>query len=442
MKARFFLITLLAISLSVQLLRFPHLILENGGGAFLILFFVTLNFLAFPMLIIEKIIDDKLHKIDIRSLIYIKKGSFISLFDRFFVSLWFALRVLVLLCFLWFFLYIGSSALSYFNYYVSSGVAWNKAIVDIPSLPDLKYISIIALLWSALSFYFFKKNFAKFIYIFNQWLLPFVFIIVFVLFLRVMILVSHFEGLKVLFYPDFMALTPGSLLSAIGHSLACLFIGLGVYERLFKPEKDVDFIEMSLRAVILSFLVAIVVGVMSLPMIEQVSESPFGSSWLFQVLPRWLSYGSFGTYYSGLFFVCLSLLSLFITVILYSLLDVNLHLLFRLNKSMIHRQWMGWAFVACNAFMVVFLQREWQGWLGQSLLLNMEKILINAILPGFSLIMIWVVYRYTRQSERLAAFDKQQVFFHNRVFFSAWQVMTAIGVPFLILLAWIINLLL
>ncbi len=440
MKAKYFLLTLLAFCLCLHLLRFPHLILENGGGAFLILFFLILNVFALPMLVVEKVIDNKLKQIDIRSLISIRKNSPLGLVDRFFISSWFGLRVVVLLCFLWFFLFIGSSCLVYLYYFIRNSLDWSTPVTDIPSLPELQFSLLSPALWVLLSFIVFFRFYRNFMWLFSRWVLPICYGILFVLFLKIIILVNNYEGLKLLFYPDFLALTSDSLIATIGQALACLFIGFGFYNRLFIPEESIDNIEIFVRAIMLATLVAIVVGVMAVPMIEQVSESPFGSNWIFQILPRWLSYGYFGNYYCGLFFLSLSLLSFFVSVVLHAIVSENIKLLYKIRKNTLGPRILNSVFLVGNMGMVLFLQHQLQGWSGQSLLISIDRIVIQWLLPLFALMMVWVLFRYTKKGERMAVFDQQQIFFHSQIFYSIWEKVTLVAVPSLILLAWALSL--
>ncbi len=439
MRINYFLVTLFAFCLCVNLLRFPHLILEHGGGAFFILYLLVLNLFAFPMLVAENVIDTKMQRIDIRSLISIKKKGSLGLLDRFFVFSWFGLRVVVLLCFLWFFLYIGSSCLVYLHYFISHSMEWSTPVTDIPNLPELKFSWLTPLLWVVASFIVFLRFYTPFFWFFSRWVIPFAFAILFVLFFKIILLVNDFEGLKLLFYPDFLAISWDSLIASMGQALACLFIGFGFYNKFFKPSEKTDIIEVFVRAILLASFVAVVVGVMALPMIEEVSESPFGSNWIFQVLPRWLSYGYFGNYYGGLFFFSLSLLCFYITVALHVMVSENMKLLFKVKKNPSLRWVLNAFFILSNLLVVYFLQNQLQGWSGQSLLLNIDRVVVQGLLPLFALMMVWVLFRYTSRKERLAVFEKQQIFFHDRFFYGVWEKMTLIVVPTLIALGWLLS---
>ena len=441
MQARYFLVSFFAFNLCFQLLRFPHLILENGGGAFLILFFLVLNLVAFPLLVAEKVLDSKLNRIDFRSLLNVNNSNKKRQFDHLLISLWYGLRVLVLVLFLWFFLYLGSSSLIYLGHFFKSVFALQVSVNDVPNIPQLKGSFLVPALWCAGGFLVSFRWFSGFLQIFTRWVLPFCFLSMLVLFLKVLYLVDNFDGLKLLFYPDFFALKSTSLLSLVGHSMASLFIGFGFYNRLFKEEEDVDTIEIFIRALILAIILAVVVGVMALPMIDQVSETPFGSNWIFEVLPRWVSYGEFGSYYCSLFYLSLSFLSLFVVVVLFKLISENLKLLINLKRGAFLRTAIDVSFFLINTLVIFFLQKNLTGWSGQSLLIMVDDWVFHFLLPLFSLVIIWVMFRYTNRMERLAVFEKQQVFYHNSIFYSIWEKLAFFVVPTVIVAAWLVRLL-
>lgn len=440
MSPRLFLISLIAISLFTHLLRFPHLILENGGGAFLILFFLALNVFALPLLLTERTLDKKMAEIDIRSLIRIRKASPLGPLDSGFLVAWFGLRVLILLSLFWFFLYLGSSSLIYFSYFLMNSLNGASGFNDIPTVPELNFNLIGTLIWATGSMLLFFYCDRKFINFSVRWILPFCFICLFVLFLKILFLVSDFSGLKILFYPDFMALNANSLSSIFGHTLLCLLIGLGFYRQHLNACENTDVIELFIRASIQTLAIAIMVGVMALPMIEQVSETPFGSNWLFLILPRWLSYGDFGNYYCSLFFLCLAFLALFIGVSLISVMDSNLKMLFHQHPKKKVQWTMAALFTWISAALVVFLQNHVQGWSGQSLMIAVDEIVVDYLLPLLALAMVWVTFRYTQDHERLTVFHHQQLFYHSRSFFKIWERITVLLVPILILTAWFLRL--
>ena len=426
--------------MSFHLLRFPHLILENGGGAFLILFFIILNLLALPLIIAEKILDNKLDKIDLKSLLNIKKTSRAFHLDKSFFFLWYGLRILVLVCFLWLFLFLSGQAAHYLFYYLKTMVTSSILTSDLGIAPNINMSLFGASLWTTLSFIVFLKYREPFFKWSNQWALPSCFTILFILFLKIILSVQDYNALKNLFYPDFSALNSQSLSQLVGHATASLFVGLGFY-KLLKVEAKVDLVEIFINAIIQALCLAVLIGVMALPMIDQVSETAFGSNWIFTILPRWLSYGKHGYYFCALFFLSICYVSFHVSVLIWRILNHNVLLSLNLSSNQKLRWISNISFLIISAVVVYFMQRNFSGWSGQSLLLTIDNIIVVLCLPVISLMLLWIVFRYSRKSEQSLVFEQQQLFYHNRYFFKIWRVVALGFVPFIIILGWLLILL-
>lgn len=439
MPIRNFLVTLLAINLSFHLLRFPHLILENGGGAFLILFFIVLNLLALPLIICERILDTKLGQIDLNSLLKITKSGKKRSFESILFFLWYGIRIFILVCFLLLFLFLSGRAAHYVLYYLGFMFSKTGAASDLAVTPVVDMSWLGSFFWVLFSFLVFFRYRTPFLKWSNRWGLPCCFAILFVLFMKIILSVRDYEALKILFYPDFSALNRHSLVDMIGHAMACLFVGLGFY-RMLKVNARTDFIEIFINAVIQALTLAVLIGVMALPMIDQVSETAFGSNWIFTILPRWLSYGTHGYYYCGLFFLAISYVSFHVCVTIWRVLNHNILIVLNLGKKPKVR-WIGnFLFIFFGSTLVFSMQNSLGGWAGQSLLLSMDHMVIDFGLPVIALLLIWLVFRYTKKSEQSFVFEQQQLFYHNRFFFRIWQVISLVVVPGVIALSWLLRL--
>ncbi len=438
MAPRHFLMTIFTTLTLFHLLRFPHLILENGGGAFLLIFLIVLNGALFPLLITERILDKKLEAIDLKSLIRIKKGGQRSIWSIPLTFVWYGLRLVVLLSFLWFFLYLSGTACLYFFYLLKYWLNLSSQASDLPQMPQLDIGLVGGLIWSALVYvtFVFRKRF--FFIWFTRWILPGCFLILLFLFLKIIFSLQNYEALKVLLYPDFASLTARSLLDAIGHGLACLFVGVGLYSHLKTEESKLDSISFFINLIISALFLALIIGVMALPLIHQVSDLPFGASWIFSILPRWLTYTEYGTYYCALFFLGIIILGFFASVLLLDLISQNAKRIYGPIKKPLFLKIFNLIFVVANGAMVFFLQQNLQGWSGQSLLLKLDYILIDLGLPLLAILTIWFVFRYTDKNERSQVFAHQQIFFHSRYFFKFWNWTTLYLIPPLFLGAFLL----
>lgn len=79
----------IALSLFFHLLRFPYLVLNHGGGAFLILFFLLIYLLSFPLLVAESVIEKKIKKNNLASFMNSKQNQGCKLLKAFVFYLYF-----------------------------------------------------------------------------------------------------------------------------------------------------------------------------------------------------------------------------------------------------------------------------------------------------------------------------------------------------------------
>ena len=439
MNTRLFLTSLLAVNFSIQILYFPNFILENGGGAFLILFFLCVHFIAFPLLIAERIFDKKLRGTRLWNLESLSPNFSLIWFDRIFVGVWFCLRFVVLICFLWFFLYLGSVSSLYLIYFFKGTFIDFQKIMDLPTFPNMQLGLREAFLWCLLSLAIFltvKKPFFRYS---TRWFLPFCLSILFILFLRIVTYMSDYEGLKILFYPDFSGLTKQSLQYAIGHSLACLFVGFGFYDIPMIRSQKKDPIDVFVMSILQVLLLALFVGVITLPVIETVSEKTFGVVWLFEILPRWLSYDQFGYYNCFLFFLAITFICFYVSVLLIHLFNCHVDRVWSsVGKPGLYRL-MNFMFVVVNTVVVLYFQTQMNHWASQGFLLNLNFIMIETLIPILALFILFFVFRYTNRKERMEVFSNQQLFYHNHVFFRLWKVMAFFGIPLVIVASWLLN---
>ncbi len=441
MNPRLFLISLLAISFSVHLLRFPHLVLENGGGAFFILYFICLNLVALPVLLAERVLNEKLHQQNFDQFIILKKTtSLLNFINRFSFLLMNTLKIIFLLALFFFFLYIGGVSFLFMTFFGSSVFGFTVNVTDVVNLPQMQLSFFGSLIWSTLTFltlFFYEK---KFIVVSCRYLLLFCYAIIIFLFLKVIISVTDYEGFKILLYPDFSDLGYKSLLLAIGHSLVSLLVGLGFYNYSFFYRTPTDPIELFIRSLVQVLLLSLFIGILALPMIQEVSETPFGSNWIFEILPRWLAYGEYGQYYSLLFFFALSFIGFFVTVsILTRIESASIKRKYDSKKPFL-KVFLLLLFILFSATILFFMQGQLMGWSGQSLLLEYDFILVNLFLPLIALIILILVFQFTSRSEREAVFNQQKVFFHNQVFFKIWQFTALYVTPLILVCAFILFL--
>ncbi len=153
-------------------------------------------------------------------------------------------------------------------------------------------------------------------------LMPALFFLLLLLFVRGMFSPGAERALAFMFSPDFSALTPTSLLDALGHAFFTLSLGAGTMITYGSYlEKDVDLFPLALRITILDTMVALLAGLAIFSIVFAAGLEPgAGPGLVFQTIPIVFVGLPFGALLAVLFFVLLSFAALSSSI---SMLEVS-----------------------------------------------------------------------------------------------------------------------
>ncbi len=224
--------------------RFPYMVYDNGGGAFLIPYLIALLTTGIPLLMLEYNLGIKMQKGPAQAFEGFKKGSgFIG---------WFALLVSFVI--VSYYSVVMAWVCKYL--YHSFGVAWAGGAKDfffgdvlhlsggVGELGGLVTPIVIALLimWIIMYFIIFKgvKVVSKVV----MWTVPLPIILLFVLFVRGITLDGAASGLNFYLNPDFSVLAnPRVWLAAYGQIFFSLSLGFGImiaYASYMPKDSDIS----------------------------------------------------------------------------------------------------------------------------------------------------------------------------------------------------------
>ena len=416
-----FFASLLAINIVMHLLRLPKLILENGGGAFLILFVITIHIVALPVILAEISLMRSLKKIGFKNLLTFKKASSRSRWVLPITMSLGYLQLTMLLLLVIFLLFMVSLTVMHAVYYGRLTLG-SSVLVARPDLyPPLGYsiIGVISLI--LLQYIVVKKYIRRFIRISTRLILPLCFAVFVVVFVKILLSITGYEGLKALFYPDFSQLNRKSLLLSVGHVLVCMFVSLNFFNSRLFIENKRDPVRVVIHGIIQSMIVALFIGVFALPMVQQTSDISFGASWIFDMLPRWLSYSHYGYYYCFLFYSSMSFILFYLSVICLRNSIFPVKSLVSTSVNFLETKIVFFCGIAVLAGTLVFYGQSLRTWWGRSLFVTMDNIYVNWMLPGLACATVWLMFNYTNKKQREELFHKQQVFFHSTYFFRVWE---------------------
>lgn len=289
--------------------RFPYIAGENGGGAFVLLYFLCVILLGIPVMLSEFSIGTFTRKGPVKSYEQLSKW-------------WKPLGYNSI---------IVSTLVSGF-YYIVAG--WS-----------LYYFvaSIDGLLYSGEEFHSifegfrasWKEPFYTMLFIFithivvargvrkglertAEWVMPILFVMMLVMVLRAAMMPGAREGYEFFFKPDFSkAFTVKTIVSAIGQAFFSLSIGLGcliTFSSYFK--KGTNLSTTAWSSSMLTFMVAILSGMVIFPAVFSVEglEPTQGPTLIFETLPFVFKGMSMPQLWSAVFFLLIALAALTSTI--------------------------------------------------------------------------------------------------------------------------------
>lgn len=298
--------------------RFPYMLGQNGGGAFLLIYIIFVVLIGIPLMMTEFIIGRRSQRNVVGAYKALSGGR----------KGWVVLGIFGIVAAFLIYAFYSVVAGWTLNYIVLSGsgrlaglepdaVANVFANFTQGSLLPL----LCQLLFLALTGIVITMGVQKGIEKVGKILMPILFLLLILMCVRSLTLSGSQEGMKFLFKPDFSKLTGQSVLSALGQSFFSLSIGMGAMvtygsyirkeDRLFKT---------SIWIALCDLIVAVLAGVVIFPAVFAFGMDPAsGPELVYVVLPNVFNNMPAGTLFSLIFFLLLGIAALTSTI---SLLEI------------------------------------------------------------------------------------------------------------------------
>lgn len=302
--------------------RFPYVAGENGGGAFLLIYILSVLLLGVPIMLSEFAIGRNTHRNAV--------GAYRTLSSR-----WSILgynSILAPLLIMGFYLVVSGWTLEYMIHSltgeftrISTPEAYESlfnAFTQNPWKP-LLYTVVFTLLTHGVIALGVQKGIERSARI----MMPLLLLILVVLAVHSILLPGGTEGVKFLFAPDFSKVTPSTVLVALGQAFFSLSIGIGTmvtYASYFNP--DTNLRHTALNVTILDTLVAVLAGVVIFPAVFSVGIEPSsGPSLVFITLPGIFNSMPLSMVWSSVFFLLLVVAALTSTISLHEVITAYMH---------------------------------------------------------------------------------------------------------------------
>ena len=283
--------------------RFPYLVGNNGGAAFIFIYLIIVFVLALPIMYAEFVVGRRA-----QSNVY---GAFRKLAPG---TRWKIIGSLAILCcviVLAFYSVVGGWTLDY----LYKSLTFDLVSPDTAKLANL-FGDTVTSNWRPLIFMLLFISLSGIILLFgikngiekySKLLMPLLFVMVVVIAIRSVTLPNAQAGIDFLFKPDFSKVTAVTVLEALGQAFLSLSIGFGiVFTYASYVKKEVNIIKMSTCTALSDTLFAIIAGLAIMPAVFAFGITPSqGPGLVFETLPFVFSQIMFGSILAILFFFVL-----------------------------------------------------------------------------------------------------------------------------------------
>ncbi|MNK01282.1 Sodium:neurotransmitter symporter family protein [compost metagenome] len=394
-----------------NLWRFPYVVGENGGGAFILLYVFMALAIGAPMLIAELILGKKTRtSVIVATQEMSKKAG--SQFR--WVGRWAVLVSIVVFSYYavisgWVLHFLTQFAISLFTDIEGATDKTNLATLMSNGWLQLMLASAHILITVVVVVKGVQEGLEKWI----SYTMPLFAVLVSILVLRSFSLPSTPEVMRFLFYPDFSKLTFSSLGHALGHVFFTLSVGFGTMVTFGSYMREGDHVPTAgFRVAVVDTLLSLVAVVMIFPVAFQASNVPLTDpALMFEVLPRYLLGIRGGTLFGLAFFLCLYMAALNASIGLLEVIVSN----WVDSRKTVERGKATWASGGVALLLAalpalsgsVFKNVRFSG---RSLIEALDSLLINWFLPLVALGILLAFYKGTTELEKEKSFiDKNRV---------------------------------
>ncbi|MEK6627003.1 MAG: sodium-dependent transporter [Bdellovibrionota bacterium] len=394
-----------------NLWRFPYIVGENGGGAFLLLYVFLALTVGMSLLISELMIG----RFTGTSILAATRQLTTQSKKKYYILGW--LSLLLCAVTLSYYSVISGWVLHYLTQFLVSFFQSDSAYY-------LKNISVNVLLQNGwlqfmlasvhllVSVVIVVKGFGEGVEKRIASLLPVFGLLVVFLLMGSLSLDSNKDVLRFLFYPDFSKLNWGSLGYAMGHVFFTLSLGFGTMVTFGSYLKDDEHLpSIGLRVTLVDTLISIIAVLLIFPIAfsssKQIATDP---SLVFDVLPTFLTSIKGGVLFGFMFFLFLWLAALNASIGLLETITANL----AEKRPDIDRRLA--AILSVIAILLLTIFPAFSGTifknvkiLGHSVIVFFDSALINIMLPIAVIGIVIIFFKSVNESERKKLFINSQI---------------------------------
>ena len=286
--------------------RFPYLVGENGGAAFILVYLLFSILISLPVFCAEFIIGRRGRASAVGAFRNLAPGT------KWFLSGY--LSILAVFLILSFYSVVGGWGIKYLVDSVQMRFSAEAAGTDFGAAfaafstgrwEPLVYMIIFVIVTAAVVILGVEKGIERF----SKWMMPLLFVLILVLVVRSALLPGAETGYEYLFRPDFSKITSNTLMAALGQSFFSMSLGMGaiiIYGSYVK--KSDSIVSHSAITVVLDTVFALLAACAIMPAVFSFGVQPDqGPGLVFVTLPYIFSNMPLGGLVAFLFFISLLL---------------------------------------------------------------------------------------------------------------------------------------
>lgn len=279
-----------------NLWRFPFLVGQNGGSAFIVIYLVFLVFIGFSLVIAEITVGrfGQLNPVGSYGLISpkLKWVGMLGIFTGFIIIAYYPV--------------VGGWILYYlYHFFAAAGESpdYAKIFKEYISSPSLPLITL--LLYSIMNYGIVAMGIEKGIEKYSKIMMPALLVILFIVTVRTLTLDGSMEGIRFLLKPDFSKVTWKTVLDAVGQVFYSLSLGMGAlitYGSYLKKEDNLFKSAVSIP--VIDTAIAINAAIAIMPAVFAFGFEPTqGPALIFVTLPAIFSKMPLGSVIAIMFFL-------------------------------------------------------------------------------------------------------------------------------------------
>lgn len=311
--------------------RFPYIVGENGGGAFLIIYFFCLILLGLPVVLAEFTVGRRAQSNAVDAFKKFSKNPIWSRIGYLGVLAGFLIMGYYAVVVGWTVHYLYEAIIGNLQGY--SPADYSNMFTSLSG--DFFYPILLTIGVMILTCVIISMGVQSGIEKVSRFLMPMLFIIMLALAGYSLSLVGAYEGLHFLFFPDFTEVTTSTFLYAMGQCFFSLSLGMGcltTYASYFK--KDVNLPKTAVQVIGIDTLVAIVAGIIIFPAVFSFGVAPTeGAGLVFVVLPNVFQQMLGGQFLAIMFYALLFIAALTSIMSLLEVATAYVHEKFKLSRT-------------------------------------------------------------------------------------------------------------